>query len=53
MIKKFQIMHHHATQGRQKTPMHVMNAHKIYEKCKSRELITAFNSNVCALVINQ
>ena len=27
----------------QVTPMQVMNAHDIYEKCRSRELITAFS----------
>ena len=30
-------------QGKQKTPFHIMNANAIYEKCKSRELITSFN----------
>ena len=36
----FQIMHYHVTKGRQKTPLHVMNAHAIYERCKSRDCDT-------------
>ena len=36
-------MHYHATHGRHKTQTHVLNAHTVCEKCKSRELITAFN----------
>ena len=39
----FQIMYYHATHGKHKTKTHVMNAHAIYEKYKSRELIAAFN----------
>ena len=39
----FQIMYYHATHDRHKTPMHVMNAHTIYEKCRSKKLITTFN----------
>ena len=39
----FQILHYHVSGGRQKTPVHVMNAHAIYERCRSRELITSFN----------
>ena len=36
-------MHYHATHGQHKTQTHVLNAHTVCEKCKSRELITAFN----------
>ena len=36
-------MHYHATHGRHKTQTHVLNAHTVCEKCKSRELITDFN----------
>ena len=53
----FQIMYYHATHGRQKTQTSVMNAHTVYEKCKSRELISVFNKqfmcSLCGLVINQ
>ena len=34
--------------GRKRTPLHLMNSVEIYEKCKSRELITSFNkSGLC------
>ena len=39
----FQIMYYQVTHGKHKTPLHVMNAHAIYEKCRSRELTTAVN----------
>jgi hypothetical protein len=39
----FQIMCYNLQSGTMKTPLHIMNAHAIYEKCKSRELITSFN----------
>ena len=39
----FQVVYYQITHGRHKTPMQVTNAHAIYEKCRSRELITAFN----------
>ena len=29
--------------GKKKTPLHMITTHVIYDKCKSRELITAFN----------
>ena len=29
--------------GKKKTPLHMMTTHVIYDKCKSRELITVFN----------
>ena len=28
---------------KKKTPLHMMTAHDIYDKCKSKELITTFN----------
>ena len=44
----FQILYYHIHKGRKKTPLHLINAHAIYERCKSRELITAFNKqSVC------
>ena len=34
--------------GNKRTPLHVMNAVEIYERCESRELITSFNrSGLC------
>ena len=36
----FQIMYYH---GRHKIQTHAMNVRKVYEKCKSRELIIVFN----------
>ena len=39
----FQIMFYHATHGQHKTQTQVMKAHIVYDKFKSRELITAFN----------
>ena len=39
----FQIMFYNIHNGYQRTPLHIMNAAEIYEKCKSRELITSFN----------
>ena len=42
-ISLIQIMHYNINHGRKKTPLHIMNVSAIYEKCKSRELITAFN----------
>ena len=38
-----QIIFYVLNQGKQKTPFHIMNANAVYEKCKSRELITSFN----------
>ena len=44
----FQIMFYQVTDGKHKTPLQIMNAHGIYERCRSRELITAFNrQSVC------
>ena len=40
----FHIMYHHVTKGRNKTPLHVKNVHAVYKRCRSRELITSFNS---------
>ena len=37
-----QIMYYHVTHGRHKKQRNIMNAHTWYEKCKSRELSTAF-----------
>jgi hypothetical protein len=44
----FQMMYYIIHNGRKKTPLHVMTAHHIYDKCKSRELITSLNrTGVC------
>ena len=43
ILSLIQIMHYNINHGRKKTPLHIMNASAIYEKCKSRELITSFN----------
>ena len=44
----FQIMFYNIDNGYQRTPLHIMNAAEIYEKCKSRELITCFDkSGLC------
>ena len=39
----FQILYYNIHRGKKNTPLHIMNAAEIYEKCKSRELITSFN----------
>ena len=44
----FQIKYYNLHSGTKKTPLHIMNAVELYEKCKSRELITSFNkSGIC------
>ena len=43
IMSLFQIMCYNLHCWRMKTPLHVMNAHAIYEKCKSRKFITSFN----------
>lgn len=39
----FQIIYYEMFHGQRKTPLHMMTAHSIYDKCKSKELITSFN----------
>ena len=39
----FQIMYYNLHYGGQSTPFHIMNAHAIYEKCRSKEIITQQN----------
>ena len=39
----FQILFYQVVRGRKNTPLHILNAHAVYEHCRSRELITAFN----------
>ena len=39
----YQIMYYNVHNDRRKTPLHLMAAHNIYDKCKSRELITSLN----------
>ena len=41
----FQVMFYNLHNGNKRTPLRVMNAVEIYERCKSRELITSFNRN--------
>ena len=36
----YQIIYYILHAGKKKTPLHMMTAHAIYDKCKSRELIT-------------
>ena len=44
----YEIMYYNVHNGRRRTPLHLMAAHNIYEKYKSRELITSFNGiGVC------
>ena len=40
----FQVMFYMANNGSERTPFHVMQAHAIYHKSKSKELITASNN---------
>ena len=40
VMSLFQIMFYNVQKGNKKTPMHLMTAHCIHEKCKSRKLIT-------------
>ena len=44
----FQILFYQVPHGRKNTPLHILNAHAIYEHC-SRELITAFNRQGCSV----
>ena len=46
----FQILYYATVRGMRKTPLQILNAHAIYEKCRSRELITAFNRQCCCSV---
>ena len=39
----YQMMFYSIHKGRNKTPLHVMTGHNIYDKCKSRELRTSLN----------
>ena len=44
----FQILYYHVTKGRSKTPLHVMNTHAVYKRCRSRELLTSLNrQSIC------
>ena len=44
----YQIMYYKVYNGRRRTPLHLMAAHNIYDKCKSRELIKSLNrTGVC------
>ena len=39
----FQLIYCNIHMGKKKIPLHIMNSSAIYEKCKSRELLTPFN----------
>ena len=39
----FQLIYYSFHNGKKKTPLHIMNSSALYEKCKSRELLTSFN----------
>ena len=44
----YQMMFYILHDGKEKTPLHLMVSHNIYEKCKSREVITSLNKvGVC------
>ena len=40
----YQTMYYVMHNGNNKTPLHMMTAHNVYDTCKSRELITSLNS---------
>ena len=39
----FQLIYYNIHKGKKKTPLRLMNSSAIFEKCKSRELLTSFN----------
>ena len=44
----YQIMYYNVHNGRRRTPLHLIAAHNIYDKCKSQKLITSLNQiGVC------
>lgn len=43
MNSLFQIMFYQIHRGKKKTPLHMMTGHALYDKCKSKELITSMN----------
>ena len=45
----FQIMYYQVTHGKHKTPLHAMNTHATYEKCRNRELSTVFNKQATCI----
>ena len=45
----FQILFYQAVHGRKNTPLHILNVYAVYEHCRSRELITAFNRQGCSV----
>ena len=49
MKNLFQNLYYQVFQGRKSTPLHILNAHVIYEHCQSRELITAFKRQCCSV----
>ena len=48
-----QIMHFNDHNGIKRTPLHILNAQSIHDKCKSRELITSFNHYGLAISYNE
>lgn len=43
MIALYQILYYNIHHGKQRTPLHIMNAQAIHETCKSSTLIKSFN----------
>ena len=43
LMSLYQMMYFILHNGKKDTPLHIMTAHSIWEKCKSKELITTFN----------
>lgn len=39
----FQILYYQVHKGKKNTPLHILNEAEIYDKCKSKEVITSFN----------
>ena len=45
----FQILFYQVVHGRKNSPLHILNAHAVYEHFRSRELITTFNRQGCSV----
>ena len=44
-----QILFYQVIYGHKNTPLHILNAHAVYEHCRSRELKTSFNKQGCSV----
>ena len=49
----YQIMYCNIHNGRRRTPLHLMAAHNIHGKCKSREFVTSLNRIVVCISYNE